>query len=91
LDEAIVHYQAALRAAAVRTEPDVVGVPNTVAAIHYNLGTALHRLGRLDEAIASYRAALRLRPDNIAIQDALAQALADANGVKGAPHADPGL
>ena len=85
LDEAIVHFQAALRAVAARTEPDVVGVPNTVAAIHYNLGTALHRLGRLDEAIASYRAALRLRPDDTGIQNALAQALSDANAVKAPP------
>ena len=91
LDEAIVHYQAALRAAAVRTEPDVAGVPNTVASIHYNLGTALHRLGRLDQAIASYQAALWLRPDSTEIQNALAQALADANAVKGASHSDPGL
>ncbi len=79
LDEAIVHYQAALRAAAIRSEPDLVGIPNTVAPIHYNLGTALHRLGRLDEAIASYRAALWLQPDNIGFQNALAQALADAH------------
>ena len=91
LDEAIVHYQAALRAAAARSEPDLPGMPNTVAPIHYNLGTALHRLGRLDEAIASYRAALWLQPDNIGFQNALAQALADANSVKGAPDADPGL
>ena len=91
LDEAIVHYQAALRAAAVRTEPDVGGLPNTVASIHYNLGTALHRLGRLDQAIASYQAALWLRPDNTEIQNALAQALADAKTVKGASHEEPGL
>jgi tetratricopeptide (TPR) repeat protein len=91
LDEAIVHYQAALRAAAVRTEPDVGGLPNTVASIHYNLGTALHRLGRVDEAIASYRTALWLRPDSTEIQAALAQALSDANAVKGASRADHGL
>jgi tetratricopeptide (TPR) repeat protein len=91
LDEAIVHYEAALRAAAVRTEPDLAGVPNTVAGIHYNLGTALHRLGKVDEAIASYRAALWLRPDSTEIQAALAQALSDANAVKGASRADHGL
>ena len=87
LDEAIVHYQAALRAQGAGTKADFVGVPNTVANIHYNLGTALHRLGRLDEAIASYQAALRLRPDGAGLKDALRQALSDADSLKGvAPH-----
>src|SRR5262249_30096661 len=30
---------------------------------HYNLGTALHRKGRLDEAIAAYRDAIHLKKD----------------------------
>lgn len=33
------------------------------SSAHYNLGNALARLGRYDDALASYRAALRLRDD----------------------------
>ena len=31
--------------------------------IHYNLANALRDLGRLNDAVAGYRQALRLRPD----------------------------
>ena len=89
LDEAIDHYRAALRASGVGSDADFTGLPNTIADVHYNLGTALHRLGRLDEAIVSYRTALRLRPDSSAIQDALTQALADAQSLKGASPQSP--
>lgn len=35
------------------------------AAAHYNLGVALKSLGRLDEAVASYRRAVSLKPDYV--------------------------
>jgi|GEM_PF-2325077 tetratricopeptide (TPR) repeat protein len=35
------------------------------AEAHNNLGVALHDLGRLDEAAASYRRALALKPDHV--------------------------
>jgi cytochrome c-type biogenesis protein CcmH/NrfG len=42
---------------------------------HINLGVALRAQGRLDEAIASYRQALSLQPDNAVAQTNLANAL----------------
>jgi tetratricopeptide (TPR) repeat protein len=52
LDEAIVHYEAALR-----LKPSDGGA-------HNNLGTVLARRGRFDEAIAHYRSAISIRPDD---------------------------
>jgi len=42
------------------------------ADAHYNLGITLHALGRLDEAELSYRHALRIKPDFIAVLNNLA-------------------
>ena len=42
---------------------DTIVCPNEVMA-HCNLGTALKAQGDMDGAIAEYRAALRLQPDN---------------------------
>ncbi len=42
---------------------DRLDVPSNRALAYYNLGNALARLGRLDEALSAYRASLRLRPD----------------------------
>ena len=39
------------------------GSSPTCAAAHYNLGNALRDQGKLDEAMAEYRAAIRLQPD----------------------------
>ena len=33
--------------------------------IHYNLANALRDLGRLNDAVASYRQALRLKPEHL--------------------------
>jgi predicted O-linked N-acetylglucosamine transferase (SPINDLY family) len=38
---------------------------NQVPAFHYDLGIALRILGRLEEAAASYRRAIRLKPDYV--------------------------
>jgi tetratricopeptide (TPR) repeat protein len=51
LEQAIVHFQAALR-----IKPDY-------ARAHTDLGSAFARLGRLSEAMAEYRAALAIDPD----------------------------
>lgn len=40
--------------------------PAHIAASQYNLGNALARLGRLDDALAAYRASLRIRDDDAA-------------------------
>ena len=48
--------EALMEVEALRTRPEYVDA-------HNNLGTALADLGRLDDAIACYRAALRIRPD----------------------------
>jgi Flp pilus assembly protein TadD len=63
LDEAIVHYRAALR-----LKPDL-------AEAHNNLGIALHRKGQMDEAMTHYREALRLKPDHLAAHTNLGAAL----------------
>jgi tetratricopeptide (TPR) repeat protein len=52
LDEAIVHYEAALR-----LKPSDGGA-------HNNLGTVFARRGRYDEAIAQYRSAIAIRADD---------------------------
>ena len=39
------------------------GSSPTDAEAHNNLGTALEATGKLDEAIAEYREAIRLKPD----------------------------
>jgi tetratricopeptide (TPR) repeat protein len=49
-EEAVVHYQNALR-----LEPS--------ALAHYNLAVGFHRIGRLWEAIVHYKEALRIQPD----------------------------
>jgi Flp pilus assembly protein TadD len=42
---------------ALRLKPDF-------AEAHNNLGTALHRMGRIEEAISQYQEALRLKPES---------------------------
>jgi protein O-GlcNAc transferase len=51
-------------------------LPNDAAA-QVNVGNALGRLGRLDEAVASYRAALTLSPDFAEAHQNLGHALLD--------------
>jgi tetratricopeptide (TPR) repeat protein len=60
IDEAISHYQTALR---IRSGAEEVRYRVTSALVHNNLGTALMRKGRLDEATAHYHKAIELRPD----------------------------
>ena len=40
---------------------------------HYNLGIALGQTGKIEEAIEQYEYALRLKPDYIEAQNALAR------------------
>jgi tetratricopeptide (TPR) repeat protein len=47
------------------------------AGVHNNLGNALARLGRLDEAVANFRHALRLNPEFAEAQNNLGHALLD--------------
>lgn len=69
LDEAIAHFEAA-----VRLKPEF-------AEAHYNLGTALLRApGRLDDAIASFRTVLRLKPDSALAWHNLGNALVRVPG-----------
>lgn len=60
--------------------------PNTVFAVT-NLGLALQGLGRLNEAVASHHAALRLKPDNPWALTNLALALTAAGDEAGAREA----
>jgi len=52
----------------------------SVAEIHDNLGNALLKLGRVDEAITNYRRALELQPKNLNTRCNLAAALAEGGG-----------
>jgi Ca-activated chloride channel family protein len=59
------------------------------SSAHYNLGNALARLGRYDDALASYRSALRLRDDEAArFNYALVWRLRAAQGSTG-PSPEP--
>src|SRR5262249_36835138 len=64
-DDAIRYFTAA---AALRPESP---------GAHYNLGTALHRKGRLDEAISEYQEAIRLKKDDPEAHNNLGVALKD--------------
>jgi tetratricopeptide (TPR) repeat protein len=46
-------------------------------ALHFNLGNALKDEGKLDEAVAAYRQAIRIRPDYIRAYINLGNALKD--------------
>ena len=61
-------------AAIDRLRAIVRGHPH-LAAVHYQLGELLLRTGRLSEAIAAYRAAATLQPDNAYVPVAIAAAL----------------
>ena len=64
-------------AAIDRLRAIVRGHPH-LAAVQYQLGTLLLRTGRLSEAIAAYRAAATLQPDNPYVPVAIAAALVRA-------------
>jgi tetratricopeptide (TPR) repeat protein len=59
MNQAVAEFQAA-----IRYKPDYVGA-------HFNLGSALARLGRYDEAIAEFSEALLLNPDLTEARDAI--------------------
>lgn len=66
LNEAGRHRQAGQLADAERLYRQILAADSGHAdALHF-LATTLHRLGRLDEALAAYDAAIRLKPDNAA-------------------------
>jgi Ca-activated chloride channel family protein len=68
---------------------DGLGDPGHRASAQYNLGNALTRLGRYDDALASYRASLRLRDDEAArFNYALVWRLRAAQGSTG-PSPEP--
>jgi tetratricopeptide (TPR) repeat protein len=69
VDEAMVHYQMALR-----IRPDE-------AEAHYNFGLALFQKGQVDEAIAQYQKALQIRPDDAKAHNNLGNALLKKGGV----------
>ena len=48
--------------------------------VHFHLGNALHRLGRLTESIAEYRESVRIDPDVPEVHYELAYALAQIPG-----------
>jgi tetratricopeptide (TPR) repeat protein len=50
------------------------------ALVHFQLGNALHKLGRLDEAIVEYRASVAIDPDVPEVHYELAYALAQIPG-----------
>ena len=49
----------------------VLEIKPDYAEVQYNLGIALHEMGRLDEAAASYRKALEIKPDYVDAHDKL--------------------
>jgi serine/threonine protein kinase/tetratricopeptide (TPR) repeat protein len=61
---------------AVRFNTAAVAIRPGVASVHLGLGTALHKLGRLDDAIASFYEAKRLGKDYFDTHLCLGQALA---------------
>jgi len=75
LDDALRHYEAAIRLAPTYPE------------IHYNLADALVRAGRSREAVGEYEAALRLSPDYAAAHANLGTTLVALGNLAGAiPH-----
>jgi tetratricopeptide (TPR) repeat protein len=70
-------FQAEGQFAQAVTEYEVALRYDDSAEVHNNLGVALVRLGRRDEAIAHFREALRLQPGDIGARDNLARALAN--------------
>jgi Flp pilus assembly protein TadD len=66
LEPAVREYREALR----------LGLKADVAEIHNDLGIALARLGRRDDAVAEFDVALRLKPDYAAARANLSKALA---------------
>jgi tetratricopeptide (TPR) repeat protein len=57
-----------------------LGMRSDSPLVHFQLGNALHKLGRLDEAIAEYRASVALDPDVPEVHYELAYALAQIPG-----------
>src|SRR5690242_4570747 len=67
LQHAVELQQAGDLSGAVKSYRDFLALrPNEVAA-HSNLGVLLSRLARFDEAIAEYKKALELEPENASI------------------------
>ena len=52
--------------------------------VHYERGMDLHRAGGLDGAIAEFREAIRLKPDDSGVPMKLGNALADKGDLDGA-------
>lgn len=71
-------YQNGDPAAAVERLSRAIGVNESNPQYHYELGVVLHEQGRVQEAVAAYRAATRLDPRRQAFAEALATALGEA-------------
>jgi tetratricopeptide (TPR) repeat protein len=63
MDDAIFHYQEALR------------INSNDAEAHFNLGNALRQKGRMTEAIAQYQEAVRIQPNYVKAQGNLGKIL----------------
>lgn len=58
----VVAFQSGRHPLAAELIAKAIGINRRIAAYHSNLGNALKEIGRLDEAVAAYRMALRLQP-----------------------------
>ena len=65
---------------AVEEERIALGIKPDSPLVHFQLGNALHKLGRIDDAIAEYRASVAIDPDVPEVHYELAYALARIPG-----------
>ena len=80
-DEALSHYEAALR---IRTEHQTSRYDFVLALTHANLGTALRGKGYVDEAIVHYEKAIAWQPDYPASYFGLGSALIEKGRIEDA-------
>lgn len=83
----IIHGQRGDHAIAAEYFEKAIAADPNVADFYRNSGHALRSLGRLDEAVARYRAALRLKPDSAESKLGLANALTEQDELDSAIEA----